>query len=261
MNKPWFKFHPRDWRGDQALRAVSMAARGFWMECLCIMHEAKPYGHLVLNGQAVVGDALARMTGASVDEVSTYLEELRQAGVLSVTGKGVVYSRRMVADHGRAVKGKRSVARRWAQGVENNTQSAGPNRVPNRGPITQSTEKRDNSSPPEDREKEAPDGASKKTVPKRRTQIPEDWVPDERNRADALNAGISEQDIHHEALKFRDFHRSKGNVFADIPAAWRTWCRNARGGGRMARQPNPGSGQRGVSLASIAARNRYPGEF
>lgn len=98
---PWIKFYPRDWRGDQALRAVSIAARGLWMECLCIMHEAKPYGHLMLNGKPVEGDTLSRMTGVPVDEVSALLAELRQAGVLSVTSKGVVFSRRMVRDNSR----------------------------------------------------------------------------------------------------------------------------------------------------------------
>lgn len=27
-SRPWMKFYPRDWRGDQALRAVSLTARG-----------------------------------------------------------------------------------------------------------------------------------------------------------------------------------------------------------------------------------------
>lgn len=98
MADPWMKFYPRDWRGDQSLRAVSIAARGLWMECLCIMHEAKPYGHLLLNGEPVEVDALARMTGASVDEVSALMAELRKAGVFSVTGKGIIFSRRMVRD-------------------------------------------------------------------------------------------------------------------------------------------------------------------
>jgi hypothetical protein len=89
---PWMKFYPRDWRGEQALRAVSLAARGLWIECLCVMHEAKPYGHLVLNGKPVDDDTLARMTGVPVDEVSALMAELREAGVLSVTGKGVVFS-------------------------------------------------------------------------------------------------------------------------------------------------------------------------
>lgn len=100
-DQPWMKFYPRDWRGDQALRAVSIAARGLWMECLCIMHEAKPYGHLMLNGEPVEDHVLARMAGVSVDEVSALMAELRQAGVLSVTGRGVIFSRRMTKDHAR----------------------------------------------------------------------------------------------------------------------------------------------------------------
>lgn len=142
MSEPWMKFYPRDWRGDQALRAVSIAARGFWMECLCIMHEAKPYGHLVLNGEPVEGDTLARMTGTSVDEVSALMSELRQAGVLSVTSKGVVFSRRMTKDHARAGKGRKAAQKRWAQTSDNKSKSGGPNGLPNRSPITQKPETR-----------------------------------------------------------------------------------------------------------------------
>ena len=142
MSEPWMKFYPRDWRGDQALRAVSVAARGLWMECLCIMHEAKPYGHLVLNGEPVEGDTLARMTGTSVDEVSALMAELRQAGVLSVTGKGVVFSRRMTKDHARAGKGRKAAQKRWAQAADNKAKSAAPNGSPNGLPITQKPEAR-----------------------------------------------------------------------------------------------------------------------
>ena len=42
MSQPWIKFYPRDWRGDQALRVVSLAARGLWIEMLSIMHEGQP---------------------------------------------------------------------------------------------------------------------------------------------------------------------------------------------------------------------------
>lgn len=142
MSAPWIKFYPRDWRGDQALRAVSIAARGLWMECLCIMHEAKPYGHLVLNGNPVGSDALARMTGASVDEVSALMAELRKAGVFNVTREGVIFSRRMTKDHALASKGRKAVQKRWAQADENKEQSSAPNRYPNRSPITQKPETR-----------------------------------------------------------------------------------------------------------------------
>ena len=145
---PWIKFYPRDWRGDQALRAVSIAARGLWIDCLCIMHEAKPYGHLVLNGQPVDDDTLARMTGVPVDEVSALMAELREAGVLSVTGKGVVFSRRMTRDHARAQKGKRSVEKRWAQETELPKQTVRPIRFPIRNPTTQTPEAKSQSSDP-----------------------------------------------------------------------------------------------------------------
>ncbi len=127
MSLPWFKFQPAAWRGDQALRAVSLTARGLWIECLCIMHEAKPYGHLVLNGKPIDAATLARMTGVPVDEVRALLAELRQAGVLSVASTGVILSRRMVKDHERANLGRRSANRRWAQAPDPTAQSGEPN--------------------------------------------------------------------------------------------------------------------------------------
>lgn len=141
-DQPWMKFYPRDWRGDQALRAVSIAARGLWVECLCIMHEARPYGHLLLNGNPVGDDTLARMTGIPMDEVSALMAELRQAGVLSVTGKGVVFSRRMTKDHARARKGQKAAHKRWSQVSDGVEQSGAPNRSPNGPPTAQSPEAR-----------------------------------------------------------------------------------------------------------------------
>jgi hypothetical protein len=108
---PWMKFYPADWRGDQALRMVSLAARGLWMECLAIMHEAKPYGYLVVNGRPVGVDALARMVGASSDEVRIFMSELQEFGVCDVTGEGVTFSRRMVRDQERANKARMNGAK------------------------------------------------------------------------------------------------------------------------------------------------------
>lgn len=142
MSDPWMKFYPRDWRGDQSLRAVSIAARGLWIECLCIMHEAKPYGHLVLNGAPVEDDTLARMTGVSADEVSALMAELRQAGVLSVTSRGVVFSRRMTKDHARAQKGRKAANKRWSQASDDVEQSEAPNRSSNGLPTTQKPDTR-----------------------------------------------------------------------------------------------------------------------
>lgn len=145
--RPWFKFYPRDWRGDQALRAVSLGARGLWMEILCLMHEAEPRGHLLLNGKKVDVDTLARMVGASPDEVSAWMAELQTAGVFSHARNGTVTSRRMIRDEKAANEGAKSVTKRWKQDADNKGENRDPNRSthspPTKTPITQRPEARD----------------------------------------------------------------------------------------------------------------------
>lgn len=98
MRYPWFKFYPSDWRAEPSLRMVSLEARGFWIECLCIMHEAEPYGHLIVRGVPLEVPALAAIVGASEQVVRSCLHELEEAGALSRNKDGVVVSRRMVRD-------------------------------------------------------------------------------------------------------------------------------------------------------------------
>ena len=78
---------------------------------------------------------------------------------------------------------------------------------------------------------------------KRREAIPDSWAPTEAHRAKATEFRV---DVTAEAEAFRDFHRAKGNVFADVDAAFRTWLRNAK---RYATGP-PGR-QQGVTPAQI----------
>lgn len=100
--QPWMKFYPRDWRGDQALRVVSLAARGLWMEMLCIMHEASPRGHLTIGAKPLTDDTLARAIGAEPSQVRALLDELGDAGVFDRSRNGVILSRRMIADDKKA---------------------------------------------------------------------------------------------------------------------------------------------------------------
>lgn len=155
-HRPWMKFYPRDWRGDQALRAVSLTARGLWIECLCLMHEAEPRGHLLLNGKKVAVDTLARMVGASSDEVSAAMLELQTAGVFSLARNGVVTSRRMIQDEKAANEGSKAGRKRWDQAAEKKEQSAYPNRSvptpPTPQPNTQRPEyRKKETSPPQQR--------------------------------------------------------------------------------------------------------------
>lgn len=133
---PWFKFFPSDWRADQALRMCSVAARGLWLELMCIMHEAEPYGHLVVNGHPVTDTQIASLTGVPLVEVEALLIELESAGVFSRNRNRVIYSRRMTRDERKRKDGRKSAetgtlptSRRGRQSAEKTAQNKPPSRV------------------------------------------------------------------------------------------------------------------------------------
>lgn len=95
MSDPWLKFYPTDWRSDPKLRMCGLAARGLWIEMISIMHEASPYGHLLVSGLAPTDAQLAVLVGTSPDQIPALRGELESAGVFSRTREGVIYSRRM----------------------------------------------------------------------------------------------------------------------------------------------------------------------
>jgi hypothetical protein len=107
VKRPSIQFYPADWLQEAGLRACSLASRGLWIEVMCLMHQASPYGHLTLatrkDGgedtlQPILPGVLARMVGSSEGEVANCLEELERFGVFSRTPGGVIFSRRMVRD-------------------------------------------------------------------------------------------------------------------------------------------------------------------
>ncbi len=96
--KPWAKFYFSDWRSDPALRMCGIAARGLWIEMLALMHEAEPYGFLLVRDQQPTIAQLSVLVGAGAEDVAAMLSELETAGVFSRNRAGVIYSRRMVRD-------------------------------------------------------------------------------------------------------------------------------------------------------------------
>lgn len=95
----WLKFWPQDWQRDPALRSCGMAARGLWMELICMMHEGEPYGHLTINGRQPTMRQLGTITGAGEKEAAKLIKELEEAGVFSRREDGLIFSRRMVRDN------------------------------------------------------------------------------------------------------------------------------------------------------------------
>ena len=44
MRRPSFQFYPADWRNNANLRRCSPAARGIWVDVLCVLHDSDEYG-------------------------------------------------------------------------------------------------------------------------------------------------------------------------------------------------------------------------
>lgn len=95
---PWGKFYWNDWRGDPRVKACGYAARGLWIEMLCIMAESDPTGYLTVGGTSLEITTLARLTGGTESEVNSLLNELERNGVFSRDRHGRIYSRRMTDD-------------------------------------------------------------------------------------------------------------------------------------------------------------------
>lgn len=95
---PWGKFYWNDWRGDPRLKACGYAARGLWIEMLCIMAESDPTGYLTVGRTSIDLATLARLTGGMESEANSLLNELERNGVFSRDKQGRIYSRRMTDD-------------------------------------------------------------------------------------------------------------------------------------------------------------------
>ncbi len=100
------KFYPSDWRSDPALRSCTIAARGLWVEMLALMHEAVPYGSLLINGARIDKKRMASLAGIKENECTVLMLELEGFGVFSRDDDGTIYSRRMRRDAVKAARDK-----------------------------------------------------------------------------------------------------------------------------------------------------------
>jgi DNA-binding Lrp family transcriptional regulator len=104
----WSKFYWSDWLSDPGLRNCSLAARGLWIEMLCIAAQSDPIGYLAIKGQSLTVHDTARMVGGSAPEVAKLIEELERNGVLSRDRNGTIYNRRLVRDAKRSREAKKN---------------------------------------------------------------------------------------------------------------------------------------------------------
>lgn len=95
---PSFQFYPGDWMKDPALRRCSAAARGIWMDVLCLMFESDERGKLVTSAlQWTLQDIAEAISGDTATNLS-HLKELLAKGVMRQDESGCYYSNRLVKD-------------------------------------------------------------------------------------------------------------------------------------------------------------------
>lgn len=116
---PWIQFFPRDWVADT--RALTLAAKGAWIDILAALHNSPTRGSMTLEVEA-----WARLIGSSGDEAARVLRELGNGGVAQVVTLGngavMVENRRMKREEKDREKNRQRVARhREKVSIQQNT--------------------------------------------------------------------------------------------------------------------------------------------
>jgi hypothetical protein len=216
MKRPAFQFYPADWRKDVELRSCSLAARGLWIDMLCIAHECDPYGHLVLNGKPMTAIKIAgQIGGITGPQVQRLIDELIENGVARIKEDGTLYSKRMVEDERlreiRAEAGKLGGNPALLGKKVNQPDNNQPKQKP-----TPSSSSSSSSS-------EEPNG-SERARKRAARQCPQPFVVTAEMRAWAA-LEVPSVSLEQETDKFLD-HTFK-TAISDWPSAWRNWMRRA----------------------------------
>lgn len=221
MTEPWLKFFTSDWRADPRLRMCSPAARGMWIEMICLMHEAMPYGHLLIHGQSPNEAQLASLTGIQIAEVPDLVAELERAGVFSRTREGVIYSRKLVRMASRSAKARKNGKKGGNPSLGNKTENQQSVNLEDKG--EDKTQIPYSRSQKEEREANA---SPKKTL--RGSRLPTDWRLPKSWGDWAIAEGVPDQAARAEADRFRDYWlgvSGQKGVKLDWEATWRNWVR------------------------------------
>jgi hypothetical protein len=96
---PAFMFYPGDWQKDPCLRRCSKAAKGVWMDMLCLLFECPVRGAFVdASGKPWSDEEIAEAIGGDVGANLGHIAELVSKGVAQRNTRGAIFSRRMVRD-------------------------------------------------------------------------------------------------------------------------------------------------------------------
>ena len=95
---PWIKWYWQDWKNEDGLQLVSLAAKGLWVVMLSVMASSRKKGFLLLGDKQMTIKDLANLTRISEKETLDLLAELREKDIFSETSEGIIYNRRMARE-------------------------------------------------------------------------------------------------------------------------------------------------------------------
>ena len=90
MKLPAFQFYPGDWRKDPNLCRCSHAAKGVWIDMICLMHETEERGVLSTNGIPWTEDDIVLAVGGDSSVIRAAIQELTLKGVVNRGVDGAV---------------------------------------------------------------------------------------------------------------------------------------------------------------------------
>jgi len=101
-----------DWLGDEAVRRLTPAERGLWIDLLGLASVGNPVGYVCDNrGRPLPLDEIRRVTNAAdVNEVAELIESILKKGAASRDRAGRLFNRRMVRETSLAAKRRRNGA-------------------------------------------------------------------------------------------------------------------------------------------------------
>jgi hypothetical protein len=102
MNKKryeWFKFFPKDWLLDQELQSCSLEVKGALIQIMCLLHQSREYGVLVLDEGEDLNKYLTKFLGIRSKNCQKVIQIMLGKGLLLTNSDGHLVNKRMVFDH------------------------------------------------------------------------------------------------------------------------------------------------------------------
>lgn len=242
-------FHRGDWKKDTGVNLLTSFEKGIWVEIIFMLDESPSRGYAVHSNGKVMSltevATAAKSRSDSLEDAIAAVERLVEIGVASIDTvrssptRGALFCRRIVRDEmTRSVNSKNG-----SKGGNPNFREL--NRISDdfssKKPELSSDSKQSNlensvhesatpslpvsSLPVESKEKDTPDGVSKKKA----TRIDPDYSPSPAVR-DSIQKKCPNVDVAWELEKFIDHFSAvsgKRGLYTDWDATFRNWCKRA----------------------------------